>query len=43
MLLTERLMHLRYGDGTSMIDHLSSFQFVVNALNGMGITFEEEV
>ena len=43
MLLIKRLMHLRYSDGTSMTDHLSSFQGVVNKLASMGISFEEEV
>ncbi len=43
MLLIKKLMHLRYNDGTSMTDHLSSFQGVVNELTSMGITFEEEV
>ncbi len=43
MFLIKKLMHMRYSDGTSMTDHLSSFQGVVNELTGMGITFEEEV
>ena len=43
MLLIKRLMHLRYPNRFSMVDHLSQFQGVVNELNGMGITFEEEV
>ena len=43
MLLIKHLMHMRYLDGSSMADHLSNFQGVVNELVGMGISFEEEV
>ena len=43
MLLIKRLMHMRYPNGSSMADHLSNFQGVVNELTGMGISFEEEV
>ena len=43
MLLIKRLMHLRYNDGTSMINHHNNFLGVVNELSNMGITFEEEI
>ena len=43
MLLIKSLMHMRYPNESSMADHLSNFQGVVNELARMGISFEEEV
>ena len=37
------MISLKYQDGTPMIDHLNTFQGIINQLVGMNIKFEEEV
>ena len=37
------MISLKYQDGTPMIDHLNTFQGIINQLVGMNIKFEKEV
>ena len=37
------MVSTKYQDGTPMIDHLNTFQGIINQLAGMNIKFEEEV
>ena len=39
----KKMISLKYLDGTPMIDHLNTFQGIINQLVGMNIKFEEEV
>jgi hypothetical protein len=43
MFLMKQLMYLRYQDGTSLTDHLNTFQGIINQLAGMGIKFDDKV
>lgn len=43
MFLIKQMMALKYQDGTTMADHLNTFQGIMNQLSAMGIKFDEEV
>ena len=43
LFLIKKMSSLKYQDGTPMIDHLNTFQGIINQLVGMNIKFEEEV
>ena len=43
LFLIKKMISLKYQDGTPIIDHLHTFQGIINQLAGMNIKFEEEV
>lgn len=43
LFLIKQMMGLKYQEGTSMADHLNTFQGVFNQLSEMGIKFEDEI
>ncbi len=43
MLLIKKLMHLRYKERSRIADHVNDFQGIINQLNTMSISFEDEV
>ena len=43
LFLIKQMMALKYQDGTSMTDHLNTFQGIINRLAGMRIIFDNEV
>ncbi|KAL4559836.1 hypothetical protein LXL04_031982 [Taraxacum kok-saghyz] len=43
LFLIKQMMSLKYHDGTPILDHLNTFQGIINQLAGMGIKFEDEI
>ena len=41
--MIKKMISLKYQDGTPTVDHLNTFQGIINQLAGMNIKFEEEV
>ena len=43
LFLMKQLLTLRYKDGSPLLDHMNTFQGIINQLVGMGINFDDEV
>ena len=43
LFLLKKMMQLKYNEGTSVADHLSEFQNIVNQMLGMGVKLDDEI
>ena len=43
IFLINKMVRLKYHDGSRMTDHLNNFQGIMNQLSTMGIKFDEEI